>query len=95
MPTDEFKNVPDHSAFSRARNERFGDSNIFRWVFERIVGTCIAAGLAALRLWLWPLAQAMPLVSEVASVGAGHAAYGGAMAAPRLAKGLQIRFRLS
>ncbi|MET0873223.1 MAG: hypothetical protein ABWX81_00285 [Pseudolabrys sp.] len=57
MPTDEFKNVPDHSAFSRARNERFGDSNIFRWVFERIVGTCIAAGLAALRLWLWPLAQ--------------------------------------
>ena len=41
----------------------------------------------------WP--KAMPLVSEVASVGAGHAAYGGAMAAPRLAKGLQIRFRLS
>ena len=37
--------VPDHSAFSRARNERFGDSNVFRWLFERIVGTCIAAGL--------------------------------------------------
>src|SRR5579863_3675516 len=37
--------VPDHSAFSRARNERFGDSNVFRWVFERIVGACIAAGL--------------------------------------------------
>jgi len=37
--------VPDHSAFSRARNERFGDSNFFRWVFECIVGTCIAAGL--------------------------------------------------
>src|SRR5208282_3403804 len=37
--------VPDHSAFSRARNERFGDSNIFRRVFERVVGTCIAAGL--------------------------------------------------
>jgi transposase len=37
--------VPDHSAFSRARNERFGDSNVFRCVFERIVGTCIAAGL--------------------------------------------------
>src|SRR5580700_1105040 len=37
--------VPDHSAFSRARNERFGDSAIFRSVFERVVGACIAAGL--------------------------------------------------
>src|SRR5246127_372941 len=37
--------VPDHSAFSRARNERFGDRKVFRCVFERIVGTCIAAGL--------------------------------------------------
>src|SRR6201982_3986550 len=36
--------VPDHSAFSRARNERFRDSDIFRRVFERVVGTCIAAG---------------------------------------------------
>src|SRR5262245_59166082 len=25
--------IPDHSAFSRARNERFCDSNIFRTVF--------------------------------------------------------------
>ena len=37
--------VPDHSAFSRARNERFGDSTIFRSVFERVVGACIGAGL--------------------------------------------------
>jgi transposase len=37
--------VPDHSAFSRARNERFGDSGIFRRVFERVVEACIAAGL--------------------------------------------------
>src|SRR6266545_2404781 len=37
--------LPDHSAFSRARNERFRDSDIFRRVFERVVGTCIAAGL--------------------------------------------------
>jgi transposase len=37
--------LPDHSAFSRARNERFRDSNIFRQVFERVVETCIAAGL--------------------------------------------------
>ena len=37
--------VPDHSAFSRARNERFGDSAIFRSVFERVVGACIVAGL--------------------------------------------------
>jgi transposase len=37
--------IPDHSAFSRARNERFRDSGIFRRVFERVVETCIAAGL--------------------------------------------------
>jgi len=37
--------IPDHSAFSRARQERFRDSNIFRRVFERVVETCIAAGL--------------------------------------------------
>ena len=37
--------VPDHSVFSRARNERFSDHDIFRLVFERVVGTCIAAGL--------------------------------------------------
>jgi len=38
-------NIPDHSAFSRARNERFRDSDIFRRVFERVVEACIAAGL--------------------------------------------------
>ena len=37
--------IPDHSAFSRARNERFRDSDIFRRVFERVVGACIGAGL--------------------------------------------------
>jgi transposase len=37
--------IPDHSAFSRARNERFRDSDIFRRVFERVVEACIAAGL--------------------------------------------------
>ncbi len=37
--------IPDHSAFSRARNERFRDSDIFRSVFEHVVGTCIGAGL--------------------------------------------------
>jgi transposase len=37
--------IPDHSAFSRARNERFRDSDIFRSVFERVVGACIGAGL--------------------------------------------------
>jgi transposase len=38
-------NIPDHSAFSRARNERFRDSAIFRQVFERVVEACMAAGL--------------------------------------------------
>ena len=37
--------IPDHSAFSRARNERFRDSAIFRQVFERVVEACIAADL--------------------------------------------------
>ena len=37
--------VPDHSAFSRARNERFRESDIFRRVFERVVEACIVAGL--------------------------------------------------
>jgi len=37
--------IPDHSAFSRARNERFRDSGIFRQVFERVVEACIAADL--------------------------------------------------
>jgi transposase len=37
--------IPDHSGFSRARNERFRDSDIVRRVFEHVVETCIAAGL--------------------------------------------------
>ena len=37
--------VPDHSVFSRARNERFRDHDIFRQVFERVVAACIRAGL--------------------------------------------------
>ena len=37
--------IPDHSAFTRARNERFRDSDILRRVFERVVERCIAAGL--------------------------------------------------
>jgi IS5 family transposase len=37
--------IPDHSAFSRARNERFRESAIFRRVFERVVEACLAAGL--------------------------------------------------
>ncbi len=37
--------IPDHSAFSRARNERFRESGLFRRVFERVVGVCIEAGL--------------------------------------------------
>jgi hypothetical protein len=37
--------IPDHSAFSRARNERFREGEVFRRMFERVVGACIAAGL--------------------------------------------------
>ena len=37
--------IPDHSAFTRARNERFRAHDIFRQVFERVVASCIKAGL--------------------------------------------------
>jgi transposase len=37
--------VPDHSAFSRARNERFREGEVFRRMFERVVEACIVAGL--------------------------------------------------
>jgi transposase len=37
--------IPDHSVFSRARHERFRDSDTLRRVFEGVVAMCIAAGL--------------------------------------------------
>jgi transposase len=37
--------IPDHSAFTRARNERFRDSDILRRLFERVVEACIGEGL--------------------------------------------------
>ena len=37
--------IPDHSAFSRARNERFREGDVFRRMFERVVETCISTGL--------------------------------------------------
>src|SRR2546425_5608026 len=38
-------NIPDHSAFSRARHERFRESDALRRVFEGVVAMCIVAGL--------------------------------------------------
>src|ERR1700747_1564938 len=37
--------IPDHSVFSRARHERFRQSDALRQVFEGVVAKCIAAGL--------------------------------------------------
>ena len=37
--------VPDHSAFSRARHERFGDGQAYRQLFEHVVELCLARGL--------------------------------------------------
>jgi transposase len=37
--------IPDHSVFSRARHERFRQSDALRRVFEDVVAKCIAAGL--------------------------------------------------
>jgi len=38
-------NVPDHSTFSKARHGRFREAEVFRRVFERVVGACMTAGL--------------------------------------------------
>jgi hypothetical protein len=40
--------MPDHSAFSRAHNERFREGEVFRRMFERIVEICIALLVVAL-----------------------------------------------
>lgn len=37
--------VPDHSTFSKNRHGRFRESKVFRWVFDEVVGRCMAAGL--------------------------------------------------
>ncbi len=37
--------VPDHSTFSKNRNGRFAESDLFRHLFEEVVARCIAEGL--------------------------------------------------
>lgn len=37
--------IPDHSAFSRARHERFREADVLRRLFESVVGTCIERSL--------------------------------------------------
>lgn len=37
--------VPDHSAFSRARHERFRDGQAYRQLFEHVVELCLTRGL--------------------------------------------------
>ena len=37
--------VPDHSSFSKNRHGRFRESNLFRHLFETVLGRCIAEGL--------------------------------------------------
>ena len=66
--------IPDHSAFSRARNERFRDSDIFRRVFERVVEACLAAGLVggegfAIDASLMSLAKDAPISRPIARFG--------------------------
>ena len=51
--------IPDHSAFSRARNERFREGDVFRRMFERVVEACIAAGLVG-GAHRWRSRQALP-----------------------------------
>jgi hypothetical protein len=43
------RKIPDYSAFSRARNERFRDSDIFRHVFERVVEPVFLPGWSAVK----------------------------------------------
>jgi len=37
--------VPNHSTFSKNRHGRFRESGTFRWVFDKVVRGCMAAGL--------------------------------------------------
>jgi transposase len=37
--------IPDHSTFSQNRRRRFGDSSIFRKIFNHIIQQCIEAGI--------------------------------------------------
>jgi hypothetical protein len=37
--------VPDHPTFSKTRHGRFREAEVFRRVFEQVVGTCMSAGL--------------------------------------------------
>lgn len=37
--------VPEHSTFSKNRHGRFRDSGTFRWLFDEVVRSCMAAGL--------------------------------------------------
>src|SRR3954468_5155368 len=37
--------VPHHSTFSENRLHRFRESDVFRYIFERVVAACMAAGL--------------------------------------------------
>lgn len=37
--------VPNHSTFSKNRHGRFRESETFRWVFDKVVRACMAAGL--------------------------------------------------
>ncbi len=37
--------VPDHSTFSKNRHGRFRESDLLRYVFETVVGRCMAEGL--------------------------------------------------
>src|ERR1700689_2813571 len=37
--------VPHHSAFSENRLHRFRESDVFRYIFERVDATCMTAGL--------------------------------------------------
>ena len=45
--------IPDHSAFSRARNERFRESDIFRRVFERVVEAALRPALLVVKGSQW------------------------------------------
>ena len=41
--------VPHHSTFSENRLHRFRESDVFRHIFERVVTTCMTAGLVRAR----------------------------------------------
>jgi hypothetical protein len=60
--------IPDQSAFSRPRHERFSDSDMFRRVFEHVVETCIVLTLTDQKFLSFALSSLWKLIPGLAGL---------------------------